>query len=111
MTDPMVYQLGHVRDMDDCAVFVGVDHGTVTVHSFGTAKFSGDQAEEFAQLFTGGVWRAAQQKTRMDAENGIPFGPDCRCWCHVRPIACALSCCGCIIHDHTPGTETEVRNA
>src|ERR1700686_1103977 len=28
------------------------------------------------------------------------FGPDCRCWCHVRPVVCALDCCGCIVHDH-----------
>jgi hypothetical protein len=25
--------------------------------------------------------------------------PDCICWCQVRPVACALRCCGCIVHD------------
>ena len=32
------------------------------------------------------------------------FGPDCICWCQVRPIVCTLSGCECVIHDHRPLT-------
>lgn len=32
------------------------------------------------------------------------FGPDCRCWCQVRPIVCTLSGCGCVVHDHRGGS-------
>ena len=32
-------------------------------------------------------------------EGKAPFGPDCRCWCQVRPIVCTLSGCACVIHD------------
>ena len=35
---------------------------------------------------------------------GSIFGPDCVCWCQVRPVVCALSCCGCVVHDHQAAT-------
>lgn len=36
------------------------------------------------------------------SESRPSFTPDCRCWCQVRPVACTLDCCGCVVHD--PGT-------
>jgi hypothetical protein len=38
--------------------------------------------------------------TATSAAPSCGVRPDCLCWCQVRPVVCALSCCGCIVHDH-----------
>jgi hypothetical protein len=29
--------------------------------------------------------------------HGAPFGPDCLCWCQVRPVVCILAGCECVL--------------
>src|SRR5262245_60097013 len=60
MTDPHVREVGRVADIDGCTTVIGVDYDTVTVHSFGIARSTRAQAEEFAQLFTAACWETAR---------------------------------------------------
>jgi hypothetical protein len=68
--DPKISEGSHRRD---AAVELGWSHLPGEVRYFGHAETQGTVGE-----------RA-----------GLP---ECLCWCGVRPRACILHCCGCIIH-------------
>jgi len=42
--------------------------------------------------------------SKVDAK-GVPWRPDCQCWCQVRPVVCTLAGCECIIHDDHAATD------
>lgn len=60
-SDPYVRVVGHVRDMNDGRLVVGVDYGAVTI---GKRRLEPHQAAEFAQLFVD----ACMQASRQDGE-------------------------------------------
>jgi hypothetical protein len=39
--------------------------------------------------------------------HGAPFGPDCLCWCQVRPVVCILACCECVLGAYEALTQAQ----
>jgi hypothetical protein len=65
MSDPMVYQLGAIADIDGILLPVGVDYGTVSI---GNVRLASGMCEEFARLFNLACWQAAAQLAQMVAD-------------------------------------------
>lgn len=62
--DPYVRPVGHVRDLADGRLVVGVDYGAVTI---GKRRLGSYQAAEFARLFADACMQAARQDGELTA--------------------------------------------
>lgn len=89
MTDPYVRPVGHVRDMADGRLVVGVDYGVVTI---GKRRLDSYQAAEFARLYADACMQAARQAGELSAA--------ARAELRAASADMCLVDCGDRAHDH-----------
>jgi hypothetical protein len=67
MPDPYVREVGHMDDLDEMTVTVGIDYDSVTINP-GQIRLGSEQIELFAQLFIAACREAGANSERMRAE-------------------------------------------